>query len=89
MQITNISEAKSSLSRLIERVQNTDDVIIIEKAGKPVAVLSAFKASHADRILGGSWEGSVRFEEGADCASAEWIDAFYESEIMPKETKSP
>ena len=37
MQITNISEAKPSLSHLIKRVQETNEPIIIGKAGKPVA----------------------------------------------------
>ena len=38
MQITNISEAKASLSYLIKKVQETDEPIIIGKAGEPVAV---------------------------------------------------
>ena len=38
MQITNISEAKASLSKLIEKVLKGDEVII-GKAGKPVAKL--------------------------------------------------
>jgi prevent-host-death family protein len=38
MQITNISEAKASLSKLVEQVLNGQEVII-GKAGKPVAKL--------------------------------------------------
>ena len=38
MQITNISEAKASLSKLFEQVLNGQEVII-GKAGKPVAKL--------------------------------------------------
>ena len=41
MQITNISEAKASLSQLIERVLRGEEVII-GKAGKPVAKLVPF-----------------------------------------------
>ena len=58
MQITDISEAKASLSHLIELVQETDDLIIIGKAGKPVAVLSSFREDSSPRQLGSSWEGS-------------------------------
>ena len=87
MRITNISEAKASLSRLIERVQNSDEPIIIGKAGKPVAVLSAFKASKIPRKLGGSWEGKVQIADDFDKLSDEWIDRFYDSPITHKEKK--
>jgi len=43
MEITNISEAKASLSYLIKMVRKTGKPIIIGKIGQPVAVLSAFK----------------------------------------------
>ncbi|MEC4678603.1 MAG: type II toxin-antitoxin system Phd/YefM family antitoxin [Nitrospirota bacterium] len=90
MQITNISDAKASLSRLIERLQNTDDVVIIGKAGKPVAILSAFKANHATRKLGGSWEGKVNIPEGMDDEMTEaWVNAFYDNDIIPKSDKTP
>lgn len=42
MQITNISDAKATLSALIKTVQETNEPIIIGKAGKPVAILSAY-----------------------------------------------
>jgi prevent-host-death family protein len=38
MQITNISEAKASLSRLIKTVQETDKPIIIGKSGRSVVL---------------------------------------------------
>ncbi len=41
MQITNISEAKASLSKLVEKVLQGEEVII-GKAGKPVAKLVPF-----------------------------------------------
>ena len=46
MHITNISDAKANLSRLIKIVQETDEPIIIAKAGQPVAVLSVYKKTH-------------------------------------------
>jgi prevent-host-death family protein len=47
----NVHEAKTHLSRLLERVMNGEDVIIA-KAGKPVAILSPFSKAPAKRIPG-------------------------------------
>ena len=87
MRITNISEAKASLSRLIEYVQDSDESIVIGKAGKPVAVLSAFKASKTPRKLGGSWEGRVIIADDFDSLSDEWINQFYDAPIIPNDKK--
>ena len=85
MRITNISEAKANLSRLVQYVQDSDESIVIGKAGKPVAVLSAFKASKTPRKLGGSWEGHVIIADDFDTLSDEWIDQFYDAPIFPKD----
>lgn len=83
MQITNISDAKSSLSYLIKMVQETNEPIIIGKAGKPVAVLSAYKEDLSPRKLGGSWEGKVKIANDFDETDKNLIDSFYESSIFP------
>ncbi len=83
MQITNISEAKASLSRLIETVQATNEPIIIGKAGKPIAVLSAFMADSSPRELGGSWEGKVKMADDFDEPDSELVAGFYNSSIFP------
>jgi prevent-host-death family protein len=83
MKITNISEAKASLSHLIKIVQETDQPLIIGKAGKPVAVLSAFKEKNFPRTLGGSWEGKVKISDDFDAADKEISDRFYNSSIFP------
>ena len=88
MRMTNISEAKASLSRLVEYVQNSDESIVIGKAGKPVAVLSAFKANKTPRKLGGSWEGHVTIADDFDTVSDEWIDPFYNAPIIPNDKKN-
>jgi len=49
--IINIHEAKTHLSRLLERVMKGEK-IIIAKAGKPVAVLSPIGEPPAPRIPG-------------------------------------
>ncbi|MDX2505909.1 MAG: type II toxin-antitoxin system Phd/YefM family antitoxin [Gammaproteobacteria bacterium] len=83
MQITNISEAKASLSQLIKIVQETNEPIIIGKAGKPVAVLSAFREDTSPRRLGGSWEGKVDIAEDFDEPDDILINTFYNSSIFP------
>ena len=83
MQITNISEAKASLSYLIKKVQETNEPVIIGKAGKPVAVLSAFKQDQSPRKLGGSWEGKVIVSDDFDEIDKDITDSFYRSSIFP------
>lgn len=53
--VVNISEAKAQLSRLVEEVQGGERVVIAN-AGRPVAVLTAFKADPGPRPMGG-WRG--------------------------------
>lgn len=47
----NIHEAKTHLSKLLQRVMNGER-IIIAKAGKPVAILSPIEAAPEPRIPG-------------------------------------
>ena len=83
MQITNISEAKASLSKLIETVQKTNEPVIIGKAGKPVAVLSAFRETTSPRKLGGSWEGKVKISKDFDESDDDLVNSFYHSTLIP------
>ena len=83
MQITNISDAKASLSFLIKTVQETNEPIIIGKAGKPVAILSAFKENNSPRKLGGSWNGKVEIAEDFDQLDEQLMDSFYNPSIFP------
>ncbi|MFC1532499.1 type II toxin-antitoxin system Phd/YefM family antitoxin [Thermodesulfobacteriota bacterium] len=65
MLITNISEAKSQLSALIEKVIAGEDVII-GKAGKPVAKLIKYERSDVPRrpgALRGKIEIAADFDE--------------------------
>lgn len=62
--IVNITEAKAQLSRLVEEAQNGQRVII-GKAGRPVAVLTAYDADPEPRTLGG-WEGRVWIADDFD-----------------------
>ncbi|MGD2047994.1 MAG: type II toxin-antitoxin system prevent-host-death family antitoxin [Chloroflexota bacterium] len=66
MQITNISEAKASLSKLIEKVQKGEEVII-GKAGKPVAKLLPYDLDTSPRQLGaGNWKGKIWLADDFD-----------------------
>lgn len=62
--ITNIHEAKTHFSRLVERAENGEE-IIIARAGEPVAKLVGFKPSAADRTPG-AWKGQIRIASDFD-----------------------
>ena len=71
MQVTNISEAKASLSKLIEKVLKGDEVII-GKAGKPVAKLVPYNLDTSPRQLGvGNWHGKIWVADDFDEPSGE------------------
>ena len=64
MRITNIHEAKTRFSQLIERVQAGEEVII-GKAGVPVAKLIRYNESQVPRRPG-YWRGKVRIADDFD-----------------------
>jgi prevent-host-death family protein len=58
MNMTNIHQAKTQLSSLLERVQKGEE-IIIAKAGKPVARLVPYRESLKPRKAGGRMKGKI------------------------------
>ena len=66
----NVHEAKTHLSRLLERVMNGEE-IIIAKAGNPVAVLSPFSKTPAVRVSGND-AGKVIFSSDFDAPLPEF-----------------
>lgn len=64
MHITNIHQAKTQLSRLIERVLQGEE-IVIGRAGKPVAKLVPYERSVQPR-QGGQWRGQVEIGDNFD-----------------------
>jgi prevent-host-death family protein len=58
MEISNIHEAKSHLSKLIEHAMNGEEVIIA-KAGQPMVRLVPIHPDDSPRV-GGQWKGRVR-----------------------------
>jgi prevent-host-death family protein len=82
MHITNISDAKANLSRLLREVQRGKRVII-GRAGEPIAVLSAYSPDTSPRKLGGNWEGKIRVSDDFDDTPPSVVEAFYDSELIP------
>ena len=76
MQITNISEAKSTLSSLIAQVEKGHK-IIIGRAGKPVAMLVPYRADATPRKLGGAWAGKVKMAADFDALPPELAKVFF------------
>jgi len=70
----NIHEAKTHLSRLIERVEAGEEVVIA-RAGRPVARLIPFRARTSPRVPG-QWRGLVRIGPDFDQTDETLMDAF-------------
>lgn len=66
METFNTHEAKTHLSRLLERAAKGER-FIIAKSGKPIAILMGFHAQGAKRV-GGQWKGRVRISPNFDDA---------------------
>ncbi len=64
MHIVNIHEAKTHLSRLLERAAAGEE-IVIARAGKPLARLMPLEAVARDRPLG-LWAGQVQIAQDFD-----------------------
>lgn len=70
----NIHEAKTHLSRLLERVESGEEVVI-GRAGKPVARLVPYAMSSHPRTPGG-WEGRVQIADDFDELPPELLEIF-------------
>lgn len=78
MQIINIHKAKTNLSKLIEKTQNGEEVIIA-KAGKPVVKLVPFKEKLKPRKPG-LWKGKIWIADDFDEEDEEINKLFYGEE---------
>jgi prevent-host-death family protein len=79
----NMHEAKTHLSRLVERVEGGEE-IVISRAGKPAAKLVPVPKKLGPRKLGG-WEGKFEMpsDEEWERMDREIEEMFEESEIFP------
>ncbi len=88
MESINIHAAKTHLSKLIDRVEHGEE-IVISRAGKPVAKVVSCEAE-ASRVIrkprqGGQWAGKVRYAPDDGKADKEIEELFEKSEIFPKD----
>ncbi len=74
MQIANIHEAKSRLSKLIEHAMSGEEVIIA-KAGQPMVRLVPIRSDDSPRV-GGQWKGRIRMADDFDVLPDEIAAAF-------------
>ena len=74
--IVNMHEAKTHLSRLVERVEAGEE-IVIGRSGKPVAKLVPYQEERAVRRGLGAWKGRVSISDDfEDDLPAEILEAF-------------
>ena len=77
MQTVNIHEAKTHLSRLIDRAAK-GEAFIIAKAGKPLVKVMALSAPQADQIKRtGFMSGQIRVPEDFDRLGAAEIEQLF------------
>jgi prevent-host-death family protein len=81
----NMHEAKTHLSKLVERVEGGEE-IVISRAGKPAAKLVPVEVPNLTRRKLGVWEGSGVTVEDFDAIDSEIEKLIDESEIFPPGT---
>ena len=74
MEIANIHEAKTQLSKLIEHAMNGEEVLIA-KAGHPMVRLVPVVVDETPRV-GGQWKGRVRIADDFDTLPDDIAAAF-------------
>jgi len=82
----NMHEAKTHLSRLVERVEDGEE-IVISRAGKPAAKLVPMPKKLGPRKLGG-WEGKVQLSPDFyefDKEIEQMFEESAESDLFPPE----
>lgn len=82
MQVANIHEAKTNLSKLIEEAL-AGKVVVIAKAGKPVARLVAYKEKVKPRKFG-LLKGKIFVPDNFNDEDEEINKLFYEGEVFPE-----
>jgi prevent-host-death family protein len=65
MEIVNMLEAKNNLSKLVQRVENGED-IIIARAGKPVIRLAPLEETKRPKIRYGTLKGQIWIADDFD-----------------------
>ncbi len=79
----NIHEAKTHLSRLLEKVQAGEE-ITISKAGKPVARLVPYQEPPPPKRVPGSLKGKIWISPDFDEPDKEFEALIYDDPIQPE-----
>jgi prevent-host-death family protein len=74
MNLVNVHEAKTHLSRLLQRVEAGEE-IVIGRGGHPTARLVPYRESRGQR-QGGQWHGRVTMADDFDQLPASIVAAF-------------
>ena len=82
----NMHEAKTHLSKLVERVERGEE-IVIDRAGKPVAKLVPLPRPKAGKRKLGGWEGKVWISPDFDERDEEFERLFYGGELPRLESE--
>lgn len=78
----NVHEAKTHLSRLLERVEQGEEVVIARN-GRPVARLVAATAAQPPRTPG-AWAGDVWMADDFDATPDDVVSSFYDGDLVPR-----
>ena len=81
MQITNIHEAKATLSELIRKAIAGEEVIIA-RANEPLVRLEPVIRDTRPRT-GGQWAGKVKYSDDFEDNDPEFEREFYEGPVLP------
>lgn len=87
MNVTNMHQAKTHLSKLVDAALSGQEVII-GKAGKPLVRLVPFVKAKKKRRKSGYWKGKkIWISDDFDELPEDMLNLFYEGPIFPEETK--
>lgn len=82
-EIINVHAAKTQLSRLLERAEGGEE-IVIGRAGKPIAKLVPYVHERPKRVFG-RLKGQIVIRGDFDADNEEIADLFEASELFPPE----
>jgi len=82
-EIINVHAAKTQLSRLLERAEAGEE-IIIGRAGKPIAKLVPYVVERPKRVFG-RLKGQIVIHGDFDADNEEIAELFEKSELFPRD----
>ncbi len=82
-EIVNVHAAKTNLSRLLERAEAGEE-IVIGRAGKPIAKLVPYVVERPKRVFG-RLKGQIVIHGDFDADNEEIADLFEQGEIFPSD----